>query len=146
MSLITEDQLNRTKQLWSPFFLLCAVVRVQCPETKRDLTKRQRSDKLPTWKARNERERSKQHWEAQKRNPKSTIQCRSTKLLQFPVAMAKGSHLFPFRTQKLSPSAPMVLGWTRPGRVGRRRIPWRASEKSDALLLLFQIPIELIGT
>ena len=42
-------------------------------------------------------------------------------LKRFPVAMAKGSHLFPFRTQKLSPSAPMVLGWTRPGRVGRRR-------------------------
>ena len=42
---------------------------------------------------------------------------------QFPVAMAKGFHLFPYRTQKLRPSAPMVLGWTRPGRVGRRRIP-----------------------
>ena len=41
---------------------------------------------------------------------------------QFPVAMAKGYHLFPYRTQKLRPSAPMVLGWTRPGRVGRRRI------------------------
>ena len=44
-------------------------------------------------------------------------------LIPFPVAMAKGSHLFPYRTQKLSPSAPMVLGWTRPGRIGRRRIP-----------------------
>ena len=42
---------------------------------------------------------------------------------QFPVAMAKGFHLFPYRTQKLSPSAPKVLGWTRPGRIGRRRIP-----------------------
>ena len=40
-----------------------------------------------------------------------------------PVAMAKGNHLFPYRTQKLSPSAPMVLGWRRPGRVGRCRIP-----------------------
>ena len=47
-------------------------------------------------------------------------------MLQFPVAMAKGSHLFPYRTQKVSPSAPMVLGWTRPGRVGRRRIPIEA--------------------
>ena len=44
----------------------------------------------------------------------------------FPVAMTKGSHLFPYRTQKLRPSAPMVLGWTRPGRVGRRRIPLEA--------------------
>ena len=42
---------------------------------------------------------------------------------QFPVMMAKGYHLFPYRTQKLSPSAPMVLGWTRPGRVGRCRNP-----------------------
>ena len=42
---------------------------------------------------------------------------------QFPVMMAKGYHLFPYRTQKLRPSAPMVLGWTRPGRVGRCRNP-----------------------
>jgi len=27
------------------------------------------------------------------------------------VVMTKGSHLFPYRTQKLSPSVPMVLGW-----------------------------------
>ena len=44
--------------------------------------------------------------------------------LQFPVVMARGSHLFPYRTQKLSLSALMVLGWKRPGRVGRRRIPF----------------------
>ncbi len=29
-------------------------------------------------------------------------------------------HLFPFRTEKLSPPAPMVLGAQAPGRVGRR--------------------------
>src|SRR5437764_15407208 len=40
----------------------------------------------------------------------------------FPVAMARGKHLFPFRTEKLSPSAPMVLGPRGPGRVGRRRL------------------------
>ena len=45
------------------------------------------------------------------------------KKIQFPVVMARGSHLFPYRTQKLSLSALMVLGWKRPGRVGRRRIP-----------------------
>src|ERR1041385_6562159 len=39
----------------------------------------------------------------------------------FPVAMARGKHLFPFRTEQLSPSAPMVLGLHGPGRVGRRR-------------------------
>ncbi|MEA2399170.1 MAG: hypothetical protein QOK25_2726 [Thermoleophilaceae bacterium] len=49
---------------------------------------------------------------------------------QFPVAMARGKHLFPFRTEPLSPSAPMVLGPQGPGRVGRRRFftrkprPW----------------------
>src|ERR1700761_7876243 len=35
--------------------------------------------------------------------------------------MARGKHLFPFRTEPLSPSAPMVLGSQGPGRVGRRR-------------------------
>ncbi len=39
----------------------------------------------------------------------------------FPVATARGKHLFPFRTEQLSPSAPMVLGSQGPGRVGRRR-------------------------
>ena len=36
--------------------------------------------------------------------------------------IASGVHLFPFRTEKLSPTAPMVLGAQAPGRVGRRRI------------------------
>ena len=40
---------------------------------------------------------------------------------RIPVTMAKGIHLFPYRTQKLSLSAPRVLGWRRPGRVGRCR-------------------------
>src|SRR6266542_6349835 len=35
--------------------------------------------------------------------------------------IAVGKHLFPFRTEKLSPPAPMVLGGQPPGRVGRRR-------------------------
>ena len=42
-------------------------------------------------------------------------------LAQFPVAIAWGKHLFPFRTEQLSPTAPMVLGLHGPGRVGRRR-------------------------
>ena len=45
------------------------------------------------------------------------------KKIPFPVTIAKGFHLFPSRTQKLSPSASMVLGWRRPGRVDRCRIP-----------------------
>ena len=40
----------------------------------------------------------------------------------FGVAMAEGIHLFPFRTEKLSPLAPMVLGGQPPGRVGSRRL------------------------
>src|SRR6185503_11535144 len=36
--------------------------------------------------------------------------------------MAEGSHLFPFRTEKLSPPAPMVLPGRPGGRVGRRPI------------------------
>jgi hypothetical protein len=40
---------------------------------------------------------------------------------QFPVAIAAKSHPFPSRTRKLSSPAPMVLGGSPPGRVGRRR-------------------------
>ena len=36
-------------------------------------------------------------------------------LCQFPVALARGKHLFPFRTEQLSPSAPMVLDPSGPG-------------------------------
>ena len=54
---------------------------------------------------------------------------------RFPVAMARGKHLFPFRTEKLSLSAPMVLGSQGPGRVGRRRF----SLKSRPLGRLFVV-------
>ena len=40
---------------------------------------------------------------------------------KFPVAIARGKYLFPFRTEQSSPVAPMVLGLKGPGRVGRRR-------------------------
>src|SRR5579875_3858345 len=42
--------------------------------------------------------------------------------------MARGKHLFPFRTEPLSPSAPMVLGLKGPGRVGRRRFIYTARQ------------------
>ncbi len=42
--------------------------------------------------------------------------------LAIPVVIAAGKHLFPFRTEKLSLPAPMVLGGQPPGRVGRRRL------------------------
>jgi hypothetical protein len=43
-------------------------------------------------------------------------------VLTISVALAWGKHLFPFRTEQLSPTAPMVLGLHGPGRVGRRRL------------------------
>ena len=46
--------------------------------------------------------------------------------------MTKGSHLFPYRTQKLSPSVPKVLGWTQPGRIGRCRNPYGRSRKASS--------------
>ena len=58
-------------------------------------------------------------------------------LHSFPVTMAKGIHLFPYRTQKLSLSAPMVLGWRRSGRVGRCRIPQRKSLRRCLGLFLY---------
>ena len=36
------------------------------------------------------------------------------------VFIAIGSHLFPFRTEKLSQSAPMILGSQGPWKVGKR--------------------------
>src|SRR5437867_1578031 len=47
--------------------------------------------------------------------------CHIDSLAKFPAAIAKGKHPFPFRTRKLSPSAPMVLHGRLCGRVGRRR-------------------------
>src|ERR687895_710916 len=46
---------------------------------------------------------------------------RAARSHQISVVIARGRHLFPFRTEQLSPSAPMVLGSQGPGRVGRRR-------------------------
>ncbi len=49
-----------------------------------------------------------------------------------PVAMTVRSHLFPYRTQQLSSPVPKVLGWTRPGRIGRCRFPLKAVSKETA--------------
>lgn len=38
------------------------------------------------------------------------------------VMMARRIHLFPFRTQKLSLVVPKILGWRRPGKIGRCRL------------------------
>ena len=57
---------------------------------------------------------------------------------RFPVVIAKGKHLAPFRTQQLSPSAPMVLPWRRGGRVGHRRDLSHQKPPSGRLLRVTQ--------
>src|SRR5918994_2200222 len=51
------------------------------------------------------------------------------RLSQFSAVIAAGVPLFPFRTEQLSPPAPMVLGGQPPGRVGRRRINERRAAR-----------------
>ena len=50
----------------------------------------------------------------------SSVSFRLSLNLHIGVALAEGKHLFPFRTEKLSPPAPMVLPGRLGGRVGRR--------------------------
>ena len=47
---------------------------------------------------------------------------------KFPVTIAGGHHLYPYRTQKLSLQTLMVLSWERLGRVGSCRDPGGAGE------------------
>ena len=52
---------------------------------------------------------------------------------KFPAAMAAGKHLFPFRTEKLSPlSADGTRSSQAPGRVGRRRLYFDERPSADA--------------
>src|SRR5215217_8016403 len=57
--------------------------------------------------------------------------------------IATGKHLFPFRTEKLSPFAPMVLGEQSPGRVGCRRITLARSPRGLRAFLLDNARVEL---
>ena len=52
--------------------------------------------------------------------------------------MAKGVHLFPSRTQKLSPYTSKVLGWKRPGRIDSCRLKKRNIPYGMFLFLLLQ--------
>src|SRR4051812_50229661 len=56
--------------------------------------------------------------------------------LTISAVIAAGVHLFPFRTEKLSPPAPMVLGGQPPGRVGRRRITLTKAGQKPAFVVL----------
>ena len=51
--------------------------------------------------------------------------------------MAEGKHLFPFRTEKLSPPAPMVLPGRLGGRVGRRPLYFRSPDRATGRGFLF---------
>ena len=55
--------------------------------------------------------------------------------------MAKGVHLFPSRTQKLSPYTSKVLGWKRPGRIDSCRLKQTRHTCRYALFVSF---IEII--
>ena len=68
----------------------------------------------------------------------SKERCKSRNAIAYrPVPITRRSHLFPFRTQKLSSVVPKILGWRRPGKIGRCRLSlclfvmpgtaWRAS-------------------
>src|SRR5829696_5495585 len=57
--------------------------------------------------------------------------------------IARGKHLFPFRTEPLSLSAPMVLGGQPPGRVGRRRSLSRAAPRGGSFSFRAQVPPEM---
>ena len=56
-------------------------------------------------------------------------------VIHIQVVIVSGFHLFPFRTEKLSPSAPMVLH-TR-GRVGSRRFSRRRDLVRNSRVSLF---------
>ncbi len=55
---------------------------------------------------------------------------------RIPVTMTKGFHLFPSRTQKLSPSVPKVVDWRRSARIGRCRIPYSSVAQWQSTRLL----------
>ena len=57
------------------------------------------------------------------------------------VLIATRVHLFPSRTQKLSPCTPTILGWRRPGKIGSCRIPQKQTARKGVLFVfvLFDI-------
>ena len=53
------------------------------------------------------------------------------------MAIAEKTHLFPYRTQKLSSHTPKVLGWGRPGRIGSCRILKILSAHANGLIGIY---------
>lgn len=61
----------------------------------------------------------------------------------FPVVMTERLHLFPSRTQKLSPCTPTILGWRRPGKIGSCRIPKKRTVRLDCSFLCHSVVLYL---
>ena len=55
--------------------------------------------------------------------------------------IAVGVHPFPSRTRQLSPLAPKILGWKRPGKIGRRRLFLLPPDSSGGFLFSSYIRI-----
>ena len=72
--------------------------------------------------------------------PRKHVYMPETVYITIAVAIAKRSHLFSCRTQKLSSSTPKVLGWQRPGRLGSRRIPEQKEFRTSGLFFCCQKP------
>ena len=62
----------------------------------------------------------------------SVLRVQQSKLKRYAVAIARRSHLFPYRTQKLSSLALMILGGRLPGKVGRCRFGKKRSSRKWA--------------
>src|SRR5258708_27625539 len=71
----------------------------------------------------------------------SALACRRSAVLgtiDASVLGAVGSHLFPSRTQQLSPPAPKILGTSVPGKIGQGRDLKRLRRESVEVVLLFR--------
>ena len=63
--------------------------------------------------------------------------------LNNPVVMAKGIHLFPSRTQQLSPYTSKVLGWKRPGRIDSCRLEKQNPYQKVWVLFFYMIQLSI---
>ena len=95
-----SERRRRVKVCWST--LTCAVLKVRGGGASRAERTRSESEESEAKRTRSEGER-----------PEG----------KFPVTIAGGHHLYPYRTQKLSLQTLMVLSWERLGRVGSCRDP-----------------------
>ena len=74
---------------------------------------------------------SKKHWTG---TQKCVILIQSDR----SVSMTVRSHLFPFRTQKLSSLVPKIVSWKRLVKIGSRRLEWKALRcKSQGFFVAF---------